>query len=76
MLRLNEIKLPLGHSDKELELAILNNLQIKSNQLLGYNLIKRSIDARRNKNIQFTFHKLIRYVVVRSSSFSTLYPRA
>ena len=26
-----------------------------------------------NKNSQFTFHKLVRYVVVRSSSFFTLY---
>ncbi len=55
MLRLNEIKLPLGHSDKELELAILHNLRIKPSQLLDYTLIKRSIDARCNKNIKFIY---------------------
>ena len=55
MLRLSEIRLQLEHSSSELEDAIKRILQIKSSHILGYRVVKRSIDARSNKRIKFIY---------------------
>jgi len=51
MLRLNEIKLPLDHSDSDLKQAILDKLSINAEQLLDYKVHKRSYDARKKSAI-------------------------
>ncbi len=55
MLRLTSVQLPFKHSDAELERAILDALGIANDALLSYNIHKRSIDARKRRNIQFTY---------------------
>lgn len=54
MLRINELKLPLDHSDDELRAAIVQRLGISDEQLLGFTLFKRSYDARK-KNSELLF---------------------
>jgi uncharacterized FAD-dependent dehydrogenase len=54
MLRINELKLPLDHSDDELRAAIVQRLAISDEQLLGFTLFKRSYDARK-KNSEMLF---------------------
>lgn len=54
MLRINELKLPLDHSDDELRAAIVQRLGIADEQLLGFTLFKRSYDARK-KNSELLF---------------------
>ncbi|MFT4675645.1 MAG: putative FAD-dependent dehydrogenase [Reinekea sp.] len=51
MLRLNEIKLALNHSEADLRAAICATLAIRDDALLSYSLFKRSYDARKKKNI-------------------------
>ena len=70
--RLTFISKFVRHSFHNLSFSFENCL------IFPWDIITDAHSAKRidNKNIQFTFHKLIRYVVVRSSSFSTLYPRA
>lgn len=51
MLRLNEIKLPLDHSDEDLRLAILAKLGISNHELRNFSIFKRSYDARKKTNI-------------------------
>lgn len=51
MLRLNEIKLPLDHTDDELTKAVLHKLMIEPEQLLDLSVFKRSYDARKKSNI-------------------------
>ncbi|SFL99169.1 NAD(P)/FAD-dependent oxidoreductase [Rugamonas rubra] len=51
MLRLNEVKLPLDHSEAELPAAILARLQIPAAELLGFSVFKRSYDARKRSAI-------------------------
>ena len=46
MLRLTEIKLPLDHTKADLQQAILNKLRLKPENLRGYEIYKRSPDAR------------------------------
>ncbi len=57
MLRLNEIKLALNHSDDELAVAIINKLGISADELVSYTVFKRSYDAR-NKNAILLIYQL------------------
>jgi uncharacterized FAD-dependent dehydrogenase len=51
MLRLNEVKLPLNHTDDQLSAAILARLDIPAAELLGFTIFKRSYDARKKSAI-------------------------
>ncbi|MCZ2720198.1 NAD(P)/FAD-dependent oxidoreductase [Marinomonas sp. 15G1-11] len=51
MLRLNDIKLPLEHTDEDLSAAIMATLGIEANELNAFTLFKRSYDARKKGNI-------------------------
>ena len=51
MLRLNELKLPLDHTDEDLKLAVVERLGIAPDELLDISIFKRSYDARNKKRI-------------------------
>ena len=51
MLRLSDLKLHLNHTDSELNIAITNKLNLRSEELLGISIFKRSYDARKKTNI-------------------------
>ncbi|MCL4106638.1 UNVERIFIED_CONTAM: hypothetical protein GTU68_009772 [Idotea baltica] len=51
MLRVNQLKLPLNHSQGELKAALVALLNIRAKDLLSYTVVKRSYDARKKKNI-------------------------
>ena len=51
MLRINELKLPLHHNDDELRTAIIEKLAITADELLSFNVFKRSYDARKKSSI-------------------------
>ncbi|MEH6346248.1 MAG: NAD(P)/FAD-dependent oxidoreductase [Bermanella sp.] len=51
MLRINELKLPLNHSEAELSAAIVKKLTINAEELKGFSVFKRSYDARQKSNI-------------------------
>ncbi len=55
MLRLNEIKLPLDHSDLALEDAILKKLSISKGDLVRFTIFKRSYDARKKGKILLVY---------------------
>jgi len=55
MLRLSEIKLPLNHTENDLPEAILKTLKISAQELLGFNIYKRSYDARKKGNIMLIY---------------------
>ena len=46
MLRLTEVKLPLDHSEADIQAAILRRLGITADDLAGYSIFRRSHDAR------------------------------
>lgn len=54
MLRITELKLPLDHPDEALREAIVQRLGIRDEQLISFNLFKRSYDARK-KNTELLF---------------------
>jgi uncharacterized FAD-dependent dehydrogenase len=51
MLRLNDIQLPLNHSDEDLAAAIVAKLDINSSEIVSFSVFKRSYDARKKANI-------------------------
>ncbi len=51
MIRISEIKLPLDHTDDELKSLIIKKLAIPADDLLSFNIFKRSYDARKKNNI-------------------------
>jgi uncharacterized FAD-dependent dehydrogenase len=51
MLRINELKLPLHHSDADFTTAVLTRLEIAPEALLDTRIFKRSYDARKKSNI-------------------------
>ncbi len=55
MLRLNELKLPLDHTDDALRAAILSRLELRSDDLLGYEVFRRGVDARKKSAILFVY---------------------
>ncbi len=55
MLRLTEIKLPLTHSEDDLKAAVLKQLGIAADELIGYTLFRRGFDARKPSAILFIY---------------------
>ena len=55
MLRLTEVKLPLDHSEREIGAAILRRLKIAANELVGYSIFRRGVDARNPSAIVFIY---------------------
>ncbi|SDC06180.1 hypothetical protein SAMN05444678_101255 [Sphingomonas sp. YR710] len=55
MLRLTELKLPLGHAPEALPAAICERLGIAREDLLGFEIVRRGNDARRKSAIQMVY---------------------
>ncbi len=51
MLRLNEIKLPLDHSEDDFTAAIIDKIDIKAEELQEFTVHKRSFDARKKASV-------------------------
>jgi uncharacterized protein len=54
-IRLNEIKLPLDHSEQALRHAACQRLSIAEHELLSLSIFRRGYDARKKSDIQFTY---------------------
>ncbi len=55
MIRINELKLPLNHSDADLPVAICARLKLKPEQLIEFTVFKRGVDARKKSDIQLIY---------------------
>ncbi|MBL0163039.1 MAG: NAD(P)/FAD-dependent oxidoreductase [Xanthomonadales bacterium] len=55
MLRLTEIKLPLDHAADEIPAAICARLGLKSDELNGFTIFRRGLDARKKSTIHFIY---------------------
>ncbi|MFL6235672.1 MAG: NAD(P)/FAD-dependent oxidoreductase, partial [Thermoanaerobaculia bacterium] len=56
MLRLTELRLPLNHSDQDLQAAILQKLGIGRGDLAGYSIVRRGYDARKKDAVVLVYH--------------------
>ncbi len=55
MIHITEIRLPIEHAPAALEAAIIERLGIESDDLLGFEVFKRSYDARKNSALSFIY---------------------
>ncbi len=55
MLRLSEVKLPLEHTDADIQSAILKKLSIAPKDLIRHTIFKRSYDARKKGAVSFVY---------------------
>ena len=55
MLRLTELRLPLGHSDEDLRVALLKRLGMGAGDQVEYSVFRRGVDARKPKAIILTY---------------------
>lgn len=55
MLRINQLKLPIEHSEWDLENKICKTLRIQPEQVISYQICKKSIDARKKQELSFVY---------------------
>jgi uncharacterized FAD-dependent dehydrogenase len=55
MLRLTELKLPLGHSEAALRAAILKKLGLAPGALVGFRVVRRGHDARKKPSVLYVY---------------------
>lgn len=54
-MRLTELKLPLDHTPEHLRAAIIKRLDIAPDELLGFQIYRRSVDARKSSAVILTY---------------------
>ena len=55
MIRINEIKMPLGATEEEVKSAAAKALKIKESDIRNFSLARRSVDSRKKDNIILVF---------------------
>lgn len=55
MLRINQLKLPVGHTQMQLQDKLLHTLRMKEKELIKYTVRKRSLDARRKPELYYVY---------------------
>lgn len=55
MIRLQQVKLPVTHTRKELERAIEKTLHVAPEQIKSYEIIKQSLDARKKAELKYSY---------------------
>ena len=55
MIHVTELRLPLEHSEDALHTAIIERLDITPEQLLSFEIFKRSYDARKKNALTFIY---------------------
>lgn len=55
MIKIEQIKLPIHHKQDDLEEEILKKLHIREEHLISYEIVKRSLDARKKPHLYFVY---------------------
>ena len=55
MIRINQLKLRINHTEADLKMKILKSLHLKEDALLSYSIKKQSIDARKKPELSFVY---------------------
>ena len=55
MIRINQLKLRINHTEADLKMKILKSLHLKEDALLSYRIKKQSIDARKKPELSYVY---------------------
>ena len=53
--RIEQLKLPITYTEQELKAAICRELKISEQELAEYQIVRRSLDARKKNEIHYSF---------------------
>lgn len=56
MIQLSQLKLNIDHTDEDLKSKILKTLRLKAEDLISYRIVKKSIEARKKKEISYVYN--------------------
>ena len=59
MIKISEIKMPVGYTEEMVTASILKKLHLKDDAALTWNYFKKSIDARKKQQIQYQISVLV-----------------
>ena len=59
MIKISEIKMPVGYTEEMVTASILKKLHLKNDTALTWNYFKKSIDARKKQQIQYQISVLV-----------------
>ena len=65
MIRLNEIKMPLGTTEQEVKTAAAKVLRIKESDIKSFSLARRSIDSRKKSDIKLIYSVEIELILTK-----------
>lgn len=54
LIKVNEVKVPIIHSDIDIQRSLSNILRVKPSQIVRYKILKKSIDSR-NKDLKYVY---------------------
>ena len=55
MFRIEQLKLPITYSEADLKQMICKELKLSEHEILSYQIIRRSLDARKKSDIHYSF---------------------
>lgn len=55
MIRINQLKLPIGCSEDDIKKRIAGELRISLSEIEGFSIVRRSIDARKKDNVHYIY---------------------
>ena len=55
MIRINQLKMPLGHSADSLKARAAKTLRVRENRIADLKIEKRSVDARKKPDICYSY---------------------
>ena len=55
MIRISQLKMPLGHSGDGLRAKAAKSLRVRENRIKHLNIVKQSVDARKKPEIRYSY---------------------
>lgn len=55
MIRISQLKLPIQHTAAQLEEKVCQQLKIQKTDLISWNIVRRSVDARKKPDLKFVY---------------------
>ena len=59
LLQVSQVKLPIGYTDEDVRKACIRKLKVNENELITYEIKKKSIDARKKEDIHYSLSVVV-----------------
>ena len=59
ILQVSQVKLPIGYTDEDVRKACIRKLKVNENELITYEIKKKSVDARKRDDIHYSLSVVV-----------------